>query len=461
MGLHQVFAQRVTRRQVLRQLGATAAMAPFLASPLSLVLQPGVRAAADQRMPSVDQFNADVPRVWFDLMLQLIKGTPGYTPPVASRAIGCAGLVLYEAIVPGMKGYVSLAGSVTDLPDLSGPGRSDAASHHWPTVANGALAATMRGLFPTAPAALTFEIDRLEQSLANGAPRGILARSTERGRGVAGAILDWAKGDGGHEGYLRNFPLDFTPPEGPGFWVPTPPGFQRALQPYWGSNRSMAFPSGATCEPGPHPSFSINEDSAFFAEALEVYNTVNDLTTEQYLIARFWADDPGLTATPPGHSISILGQVLQLRNATLAQAAEAYAKVGIAVCDAFIACWQTKYVYNLLRPITYIRRHIEHGWGDPLPVGTPPFPEYTSGHSVQSGAAATVLKAVFGDVRFTDHTHDARGLAPRSFDSFDEFAQEAAVSRLYGGIHYRAAIERGLTQGQCVGEAAVRLRTRA
>ncbi len=453
MDLHHLFARPVTRREALRQMAAAAAIPPILAVP------PVIRFAPVHRRASAGSFDAAVPRAWFDLMLRLIQRTPGYTPPVASRAVGCAGMALYEAIVPGMSGYVSLAGSVTDLPDLSGPGR-DSASYHWPAVANAALASTMRDLFPTAAAALAADIDRLEQRLSTGAPPGILRRSAERGRKVAAAILAWSSGDGGHEGYLRNVAADYQPPVGPGNWVSTPPGFQRALQPYWGGNRPMALRSAAACDPGVHPPFSSDEDSAFFAEALEVYNTVNNLTVEQLAIARFWADDPGLTATPPGHSVSILGQVLGARDATLAEAAEAYVKVGIAVCDAFITCWYTKYVYNLLRPISYIQRYIDPGWGDPLPVGTPPFPEYTSGHSVQSAAAATVLTALFGDVAFTDHTHDALGLAPRSFGSFEEFAQEAAVSRLYGGIHFRAAIERGLTQGQCVGEAAVRLRTR-
>lgn len=454
MDLHHHFARRVTRREALRQFAAAAAIPPTAG------ISTARRPSAAVRTPAADEFGAAVPNAWFQLMLRLIQGTAGYTPPVASRAIGCAGIALYEAIVPGMPGYVSLAGSVTDLPGLHAPGHSKSSGYHWPAVANAALAATMRDLFPTAPAALGAEIDRLETALASGAPRGILRRSADRGREVAAGILDWAHADGGHEGYLRNFPDDFTPPVGAGLWEPTPPGFQRALQPYWGGNRPMALRSGATCDPGAHTPFSTDPGSAFFGEALEVHDTVNALTEEQLVIARFWADDPGLTATPPGHSLSILRQVLQARDANLAQAAEAYAKVGIAVCDAFIVCWQTKYIHNLLRPITYIRRHIDPAWGDPLPVGTPPFPEYTSGHSVQSGAAATVLKALFGDVRFTDHTHDERGFAPRSFDSFDAFAQEAAISRLYGGIHYRAAIERGIVQGRCIGEAAARLRTR-
>ena len=197
--------------------------------------------------------------------------------------------------------------------------------------------------------------------------------------------------------------------------------------------------------------------SAFYAEANECYRVTSDLTPDQEMIARFWSDDPGQTATPPGHSISIVTQVARELILTLDRAAEAYAKVGIAVADAFISCWRTKYQYNLLRPVTYIRRVIDPSW-TPLLV-TPPFPEYTSGHSVQSAAAAQVLTGLFGELAFSDHTHDARGLPSRSFRSFREAAEEAAISRMYGGIHFRAAIERGLEQGACIGEQVTALAT--
>jgi membrane-associated phospholipid phosphatase len=144
--------------------------------------------------------------------------------------------------------------------------------------------------------------------------------------------------------------------------------------------------------------------------------------------------------------------VLRREGASLALAAETYAKVGCAVADAFIACWHQKYVYNLLRPVTYIRAVVDPSWASLL--ATPPFPEYPSGHSVQSGAAFQVLTDLFGAAyAFTDHSHDARGLAPRSFGSFFEAAEEAAISRLYGGIHFRAAIENGVEQGKCIGQA--------
>jgi hypothetical protein len=210
--------------------------------------------------------------------------------------------------------------------------------------------------------------------------------------------------------------------------------------------------SGTDCPPGDHTPYSAEPFSSFYADAVEVYDTVNHLTPEQRAIAIFWSDDPGVTATPPGHSISITTQVLRAKRASLMTAAEAYVKVGLAVSDAFVACWSAKYRYNLLRPITYIRNVIDPAWAPIL--NTPPFPEYPSGHSVQSGAAATVLADLFGRrYSFVDHTHDERGLPARRFDSFGDAAREAALSRLYGGIHFRPAIERGLFQGECIGRA--------
>lgn len=434
------------RREFLALAGAAAGAAALAPLAPAMAARPGghrARAAT----------------AWFDLALRLVRDTPGFSPPVASRAFGYMGVTLYEAIVPGMPSRRSLAGTLPGL-GWTPAGRSD---HHWPTVANAALAAIARDLFPTMPDELRAQVRALERSLARRYRRKLtperFRRSKRRGRRVAEVIFEWSKSDGGHEGYARNFPAHYSPPVGPGLWAPTPPGFQRALQPFWGQNRPFAIASGAACDPGPHTPYSTDPSSAFYAEALEVLDAVNDLTSEQEAIARFWSDDPGETATPPGHSISITTQLLRRERASLGFAAEAYAKIGMAIADAFIACWHTKYATNLLRPITYIHQEIDHTWTPPL--ATPPFPEYTSGHSVQSGAAFSVMESLFGDVAFTDHTHDDRGLAPRSFPSCAAAAQEAAISRLYGGIHYRPAIDLGVAQGRCVGAAVAALPLRA
>jgi hypothetical protein len=447
---------RITRRELLtRALGGAAMLTPvgWLTPPTAVGGQP---ARANRPSPGAE-FDAGVATAWFDELLALIQATPGYSPPVASRAIGYAGVTLYEAIVAGMPEHRSLAGFLNGLPSLPASGRN--AAYDWPLAANAALAEVLRALFPDAPAERRAALETLEASYIATAPRGVRERSIDHGRAIARAVFAWSTADGGHEGYLRNFPTGYVPPVGPGLWEPTPPGFLSALQPFWGGNRTfLRTPAG--CDPGPPPPYSTTPDSMCFAEASEVYTTVNELSDEQRAIARFWSDDPGSTSTPPGHSLSILTQVLRARDASLAEAAAAYALLGIAVADAFIGCWRVKYTHNLLRPITYIRATIDPGWGSPLPLVTPPFPEYTSGHSAQSAAAAAVLSAQFGAIAFVDRTHESRGLPSRSFASFHEAAAEAAISRLYGGIHYRAAIERGLTQGRCIGERAATLTLR-
>ncbi len=445
----QLSDKAVSRRSFLARIGRAAVGTAGLA----ILCRPEAGAASDSTPAGA--FGADVPIAWFDLSLDLVKGTPGFSPPVASRAFGYTGVALYESLVPGMPDRRSLAGQLNDLSPAPGP---SGPVYHWPTVANAVLASILRSLFPTAPdsnkAAVIALEEEFEEQFRKDVPSGIHRRSVARGRAVADHVFRWSRNDGRHEAYLNNFP-SYTPPTGQGLWVPTPPQFMPALQPYWGSNRPFALVSGARCDPGPPLAYSEKGSSAFYAEAQECYQISTNLSPEQEAIALFWSDAPATTFTPPGHSVSILTQVLRDRALALDIAAEAYAKVGIAVADAFISCWRTKYRYNLLRPITYIQHVIDPAW-TPLLV-TPPFPEYTSGHSVQSAAAAQVLTEMLGRVSFTDHSHDDLGLARRSFGSFFEAAEEAAISRLYGGIHFRAAIERGFRQGRCVGRKVSRL----
>jgi hypothetical protein len=439
------------RRTFLTELGVAAGVAATSAS---------VHAVAHAAVASATRdFGSLVARSWFRLALPLVRETSGFAPPVASRAFGYMGVTLYEAVVPGMPGYRSLGGRLTGLPPqpAPAPGRL-----HWQLVANAALAEIVRRLFRGTSddnkKAIASLRRRLRKRYAGGVSDAVRARSSAWGEAVAARIYAWSKSDGGHNAYLNNFPA-YDPPVGRGLWVPTPPSFLPALLPGWGSHRAFVVRFVPELDPGPPPDYSEDPSSEFYEQGLEVYETDRTLTREQEKIARFWSDDPAQTPTPPGHSISILTQVLRNRSASLAVAAKAYARVGMAVADAFICCWDTKYRYNLLRPVTYIRRLFDAKWL-PLLV-TPPFPEYASGHSVQSGAAAEVLTNLFGSVSFTDHTHDNLGFEPRSFHSFWDAAREAAASRLYGGIHFRAAIRRGLAQGKSVGEQIDALRLRA
>lgn len=415
-----------------------------------------------QQIAPADEPSSELAVRWYDLQLQLIKDTDGFTPPIAARALAYSGVTLYETVEPASEEYNSLVGQLNDLDSLPKP--EPGQTYHWEAAVNSAMAAILRSLFSSAVLPNRVAIDELEQKYADWykaeAGEEVFNRSAAYGKAVAAAVFEWSETDGGKDAYTVSYPSDYIPPKEPGLWVPTPPDYRRALQPFHDKLRPFVIKTKVDCLAPPPTEYSEDPSSQFYAEAKEVYDTVNNLTDEQIEIAQFWADDPGVTFTPPGHSVNIASQVLRAEKADLMLAAETYARMGIAVADAFISCWNTKYTYNLIRPITYIRRVIDMRWNNPDitdPVITPPFPEYTSGHSVQSGAAAAVLTAMFGDnYRFTDWSHTGRsqydlGMDPRSFDSFDDFADEAAISRLYGGIHFRPAIELGVEQGKCIG----------
>jgi len=323
----------------------------------------------------------------------------------------------------------------------------------------------MLKLYPTASlddlAAVTATERKYEDLFQQEVDEETFDRSKNYGTALAEAMFKYAASDGQSRAFTSNFPATYVAPIFVGAWVPTPPAFQKIpLQPYWGNVRTFHTQSVTATQPPAHPAYSTDPNSAFYKEGVEVLNVSKSLTEEQKKIANYWSDDPGKTATPPGHSISIARIVLEKEKANLALAAETYAKTGMAVHDAFVSCWKCKYDFNLMRPVTYIRQTLgEPGWNSILP--TPPFPEYSSGHSVQSGAMAAVLSEIFGsNYGFTDNTHASRtdiDGAPRTYRSFTEAAQEAAISRLYGGIHYKAGIDFGVEQGKKVGQVITAL----
>jgi PAP2 superfamily len=402
-------------------------------------------------------------RTWYQLVLELVRHTPTYSPPVASRSFAYLGVTAFEAAASGSSDMQSLAGQLNGLTPV--PQREAGKSYDEAVVLQAAMAFAAQNFFentgPTGQRALASLEAKLRAGAAAGLPADVAVRSADYGRTVAKHVLAWSQDDGGAVIENMGFPLQYELTKGAANWAPTSlvAQQQKPLLPNWGKNRTFAMPNGATCGLPPPPAYSEDMTSQFYKEALEVFETRKNINPEQRAIARFWSDDPMLSPTPPGHWIAIALQIFERDNVELEKSVDVLARLGIAEADSFIGCWNIKFQYDLLRPVTYIRRTMDPKWESLL--NTPPFPEYPSGHSTQSGAAAAVLTQMFGEnFAFKDTTHEREGIAPRAFTSFWAAAEEAGISRLYGGIHFRAAIERGLEQGRCIGAFTNALRTR-
>lgn len=446
----------VGRRTVLLGLvgaGAAAALPAGTASAQALPPGPG-RLAADSALRWT--------QTAYDLVLR-----ENLTPPAAARTYAYAAVAMYEAVVAGMPARRSLAGSLTGLDRL--PPALHLGQLDWPTALTTAVAAVLREVLPfagTSTRALldTAERDELAARRAAGVGERSSAASVAHGRAVADHLVRWTRADG----HAATLGRAYEGGSGPDQWVSTPPNFRPAIEPFWSEVRPMVLRSGWEVEPAPPVPFSTEPGSAFHRQAMATYVQKDANTDEHRAIARFWTDNPGSfspplgtpTGLPSGHWMQIAAQGLAVRGARLDLAVETLATTGIALHDAFLNCWTWKYHFRLLRPVTYVNRHIDAGWSSY--INSPQFPEHTSGHSVASPAAAAVLTALLGTFAFTDRSHEVRGHVARTFTSFDHAAEEAAQSRLYGGIHFPHAISAGLVQGRQVGALVLdRVRTRA
>lgn len=282
-------------------------------------------------------------------------------------------------------------------------------------------------------------------------------------RKIAQQIIQYSKTDG----YFKLSTLSrYKPFEGEGYWQPTPPEYMAAVEPNWKTIRTFFLDSASQCRTKAMEVFSKENTSSFYKLAKEVYATSNSLTSEQKLIANFWDCNPfavqfeghmsvGLKKiSPGGHWMGITGIACKQSGLDLKNTLLVHTIVALTLHDAFVCCWNAKYATNRVRPETVINRYIDEKW-QPL-LQTPPFPEYPSGHSVISTASAEVLTQFFGDrFAFTDTVETYLSLPARSFSSFYEAASEARISRLYGGIHFRDAIENGGDTGEEIGKLVI------
>lgn len=401
-------------------------------------------------------------RDYFNLMCKISKSTPGFFPPMVARAYAYVGIANYEAVVPGIRNSYTLAGQINGLKQYRYPVPVNEYEYDWSIASNAAMSDMIKKMFELKiSAANTASVDSAEAAnlaiMSQGRKAEVVKRSVEFGKAISAAIYNYSLEDGAHHAYLDPFQLPYTIPPDPGCWVPTG-ALLSPIAPYWGNTRPFLQQCVTLADQYAPVPFSTSPTSDFYKQALVVYNQVKfGNTPEQIAIAKYWADDPFNTCTPTGHTFNIMTQLLFENNATLEKTSVAYAKLSVAEMDAFISCWKLKYKYLLLRPVTYIKQYIDNTFNTVL--GSPAFPAFTSGHSCEIGAGATIFSEMFtdgsGNYKFTDNSQIQYGFSPRSYTNFNAMAQECANSRLYGGIHYPMDNEVGLDQGNKIGEFVI------
>lgn len=411
--------------------------------------------ACDDDAPdtSAHKYSAAVVERWLDVqtsMLYVETGNPfGFN---ASRYMAYCGIALYEAMLPGMPGYQTLHGQLTDMPSM--PAVEAGAEYHWPSAAHAALGTMTQKFFSTVTAAYNEQAvvslkDELNAQYRAEVGDAVFERSTAFGEEVANLIFEWAKADN------AGWPTSFTIPTGDGKWkseTGAPP-----VNPYWGYNRLLVAGSLDNVI-SPPPVYATDVNSAYYIDMHEVYNVSKELTHEQKLIAKYFNDsNPGYPAG--AHYLYTLKDVIEQFDPDLEKAAFTYAKVGITLLDASTGSFKAKYTHWTERPFSFIRSLIDPAaspeWKPFLT--TPGFPDFPSNHAIFASSVAYALAGIYGtDVPFTDTSYDGvmadigngpENLGTRHYNSFDDMVTEVSMSRLYGGIHYRYSCEEGKKQG--------------
>jgi hypothetical protein len=401
---------------------------------------------------------------WANMTLNTIKHARYKSPTYSSRSLGYIGVTMYETVVYSDPAYRSLQGQLNQLNTLPAP---DGKNYVWPLVLNSGVKTILKLFYPTNSNITMdneYSIDSLYAQILAEYEKDFddefVIRSVRLGEDIGEAVFEWSKSDGGFESFLHPFDSAVQFPKGESYWVPPVSGqtvSKFPLHPGWGNNRTFSYANSQL--PVPEiASFSKDTASEYYKLYFDVYSMSQHLTKADMEIAAWWADDPTETYSPPGHSFNLATEVVNKVKPSLVKSAETYARVGMAVADAFICCWKTKFKYSNERPSTYVRSVIDTLWTPFWPE--PPFPAFPSGHSTQSAATATVLTSLYGDnFSFTDHTHEGatrfpffEPMLPRTYLNFWESAEESGRSRLLGGIHTQQDNEIGLQEGKKIGD---------
>ena len=381
-----------------------------------------------------------------------------FSPPVCSRIYTYPNIAFYECIRFDDAGLQPLSGKLNGLRTLPAPSKSNdnfiSACIAFSFVAQNLVGSEYK--IEEWRTRFTDSIQKVIDAIA-------YKTSYEHGKQIADSIIAWSKNDD----YLKSRGLmRFTASTESGTWQPTPNDYAPGLEPNWNVLRPMIMKSSAQFSPAQKLKYSASKQSLFYKDVTDVYTVSKKLDSNQKKIALYWDDNPNSSVieghltyfvhkiSPGGHWMKIAGQACKQKNISLVRTAQAYALTSIAIYEAFISCWDEKYKTNLIRPITVINNTIDEKW-EPL-IQTPPFPEFTSGHSVTSNAAAAVLTILLGDnFSFTDETEIPFGHKPRAFRSFNEAAKESSMSRVYAGIHYPETARISIIQGQQIGKYVI------
>jgi len=398
---------------------------------------------------SIGHVPATVAIDWIRLELRMfLQANPGTNTSQNAENFAYTGIGLYEAVRGGIKNSVSLSNLLNEMPPMP---QADNDGYDAVVSANAVLASLIRQFNPWLTAANLASLDSLENAYNQNAPVAMesekFLRSQAYGRAVAAAIIDWKSTDNynvSNKGYVL--------PVGFGIYIPTPPSFSAPISPFVSLARPLMIEDGSgVCPPPPFP-YSETVGSGFYNMVKDIYDVSKVLTTDQRNMALYWNDlGVGIGYTPTGHIINVGVEAVEQSGVDLGTAAMAFAKEGIAIREANLTTFRSKYVYLQMRPVSYIRKLIDPAW---LPlINTPAHPEYPAAHADITGAAMRALASVLGsNMPVMDHTYDFRGFAPRSFPNLDAVATESGNSRRYGGIHYLPSIIAGWAHGRALGD---------
>jgi hypothetical protein len=417
-------------------------------------------ASCNQQQKEPKLSNKDVAKVLEQMTQFMIQDVSN--PPLAARFYTYACISGYTVVALNDSSILPLKTLFNEFPEISKP--LDSGHYSYQLSAILAMTGTAKKMQPSGKQFNAFEQKFLDSCRKIGFSDETIQRSQSYADQVIKQIMPYAKKD--RYNRISNYPR-YTPLNTEGSWYPTPPAFFAPVEPYFNTVRPFLIDSAGAFKSIPPVPYSKDKNSAFFKLLKANYiDGGSGLTPENREIAAFWDCNPfalkneghlliGLKKISPGaHWIGITGIACEKAKVDFSKTVQIHTIVAAGLTDSFISCWDEKYRSNRIRPETAIRNLIDPTW-KPL-LQTPPFPEYMSGHSHISSTTATILTYFFGDnFKYTDDVENKYGLKSRKFNSFNEAAKEAAMSRYWGGIHFQDGIENGVKVGEAIGEHIV------